>query len=290
MVAIDIDGTLINNDMKLTLPTRQAIARARQQGIKVSLATGRCFHSAKNYADRLNLDIPLICANGALIRHRDGTVFLESNFDNSTVAPLLQEMLAAGLCVQVYHKDGIFTSGKTISLRTWIKIICDNKLKLNNLAYTIKEYYMSNVKKIPDLVNKLERDELQIHKIFVAGRHDALEKYPAKAAGLGLSVDYYPGTRDYMYLEIAPPGISKGWALQKLAGHLQIDMVEVAAIGDNLNDTSMIQAAGLGVVMGNGHKQLKAVAGKVTLGNDEDGVAAAINSIILDAYPSRRVV
>jgi hydroxymethylpyrimidine pyrophosphatase-like HAD family hydrolase len=207
-----------------------------------------------------------------------------------TIAPLLQEMFADGLCVQVYHKNGIFTSGKKISLHTWIKIICDNKLKINNLAYTVKEYYLSKVKKIPDLVEKLERHELQIHKIFVAGRPDTLGKYALKAADLGLSVDYYPGTRDYMYLEIAPPGISKGWAIKELAKHLQIDMEEVAAIGDNLNDTSMIQAAGLGIVMGNGHKQLKAVAGKVTLGNDEDGVAAAINSIILDSYPSQQVV
>lgn len=289
-MAIDIDGTLINNNMRLTVPTRQAIARARQQGIKVTLATGRSFHSAKSYADRLKLDVPLICANGALIRHRDGSVISASNFTNKTIAPLLAEMQAADIYIQVYHKGGIYTSAKKISLPAWIQMICDNKLKLNQLTYSVREFFLSKVKKIPDLIERIEQDEFQSHKIFSSGKPLALEKFQHRAAGLGLSVDYYPGTKDYMYLEIAPPGISKGWALKQLAGHLQIAMEEVVAMGDNLNDRTMIEAAGLGVVMGNGHSQLKKVAGEVTLSNDQDGVAAAINSIILPAAEARRAV
>lgn len=288
-MAIDIDGTLINTNMKLTVPTRQAIALAREQGVWVTLATGRSFHSAKNYADRLKLDVPLICANGALIRHRDGTIFSEVNFDNDIIIPLLAEMQAAGVYIQVYYKGGILTSTKNISLPAWIQMICDNKLKLNHLAYSVKEFFLSKVQKIPDLAEGIAQG-INCHKIFSAGKPGHLVKFQHRAAELGLSVDYYPGTKDYMYLEIAPPGISKGWALNQLAGHLEIAMEEVVAIGDNLNDRTMIQAAGLGVVMGNGHSQLKKVAGEVTLSNDQDGVAATFNQLILPAAAAQRAV
>lgn len=290
LVAIDIDGTLINTNMKLTVPTRQAIASAREQGIMVTLATGRSFHSAKSYADRLKLDAPLICANGALIRHRDGSVLSEVNFHHETIIPLLAEMQAAGIYIQVYHKGGIYTSTKITSLPAWIQMICDNKFKLNHLIYSVREFFLSRVRKVSDLTEGIGQGELKIHKIFSAGKPRNLEKFRHRAAELGLSVDYYPGTKDYMYLEIAPPGISKGWALHQLAGHLEIAMEEVVAIGDNLNDRTMIQAAGLGVVMGNGHSQLKKVAGQVTLSNDQDGVAAAFDHIILPAAAAPRAV
>ncbi len=289
-MAIDIDGTLINRNMQLTAPTRQAIANARQQGVYVTLATGRSFHSARSYANRLKLDVPLICANGATIRHRDGSIMSEINFDKKNIATLLAEMQAEGLYIQVYHKNGIYTSTKLTSLPSWVKIICNNKLKLNHLAYSVREFFRSKVTKVPDLAKEVGRGGFDSHKILTSGQPKILERFHSMASELGLMVDYYPGTKDNMYLEITPPGISKGWALQELARHLHLDMEEVVAIGDNLNDRTMIQAAGLGVVMGNGHSQLIKVAGKVTLSNDQDGVAAAINSIVLPAAASQQAV
>lgn len=275
--------------MELTASTRQAVARARQQGVKVTLATGRSFHSAKRYADQLKLDIPLICANGGTIRHRGGEIHSVNNF-NKNVLPLLHEMQTSSIYVQVYHNNGIYSSSRIASLSAWIEMACANKYKPRHLAYSIREYLRSKVKKVPDLVKVVGKGGFTGHKIFSTGASQALDGFQSRAAELGLSVSYYPGTRTQMYLEITPPGISKGWALAKLAENLKIDMSAVAAIGDNMNDRTMIETAGLGIVMGNGPQNLKQLAGEITLSNDEDGVAAAINNLILPADLSFQVV
>lgn len=255
----------------------------------VTLATGRNYHSAKNYADRLRLDVPLICANGALVRHRNGQIISEENLNNNTIASLLAEMQEAGLYIQVYHKGGIFSSGKT-GLSSWLEMICANKAKINQLGYSIREYCISKVKRAPDLAAVIAQQGITCHKIFSAGKDKTLSTFQKRAVDLGLSADYYPATKGLMYLEITSPGINKGWALKKLAGHLEVKMAEVVAIGDNLNDSTMIQEAGLGVVMGNGHGDLKKMADRITLSNDEDGVAVAIADIVMTGTATRPAV
>lgn len=283
LIAIDIDGTLINTNMELTVPTRRAIALAREKGIEVTLATGRSFHSAKHYADRLKLDPPLICSNGAIIRRRQGDILLESSLDSATILPLLAEMRAAGLYSLVYHNRGIFASANSHSLSAWMGAIGPAKAHFSRLYYSLREYFLCRVRRLPSL----SEGAYIGHKVFTAGPAEELSVFQQRATALGLSVDFYPGTEDCMYLEITAPGISKGWALAKLAEHLGIGMEAVVAIGDNLNDHSMIQAAGLGVVMGNGHSLLKEVAGEVTASNDQDGVAAAIHQLILPASAAK---
>lgn len=265
--------------MKLTAPTRRAIAQAQRRGIIVTLATGRNYQSAKSYADRLGLEAPLICANGALVRHRNSKILLEKNFDSYTITPLLKEMQGAGAYIQVYHNGGIISSGNS-GLRAWLEMICDNKGSLNNLAYSIREYFVSRVKRVPDLAAGLTKKGLRCHKLFLAGKAETLVGFQRQAVGLGLSVEFYPAVKEFMYLEITPPGVSKGWALTRLAEHLGVGMESVVAIGDNLNDCTMISKAGLGIAMGNGHTDLKALASHITLSNNEDGVAVAINGII----------
>ena len=267
--------------MQLTAPTRQAIAAAQDLGVIVTLATGRSFHSAKSYARRLGLSAPLICANGALIRHWQGEILLETRLDPELSMLLVGEMEAAGLYIQVYHNDGILASAKNVGLSAWLEMICDNGASIRQLTYGIREYFRSRVKVTPALARDIGRGKVGAHKIFCAGGAEDLEPFQGRAQELGLTVDYYPGAKNHMYLEITPLGISKGWALAQLAGHLGIDLAGVAAIGDNLNDRTMIETAGLGIAMGNGHSQLVSIAGDVTLTNDEDGVAAALKRHVL---------
>src|SRR5690554_3544348 len=103
LLAVDIDGTLITTDMKLTDVTRRAVARAQDRGLMVTLATGRSYHSALNYAEQLDIDLPLICANGAIIIDRKGNVLQKTVLPRAVAAPLLTEMLEAGFFVQAYH-------------------------------------------------------------------------------------------------------------------------------------------------------------------------------------------
>lgn len=289
MLALDIDGTLINKKMEVTRSTRRAIEAAQRQGALVTLATGRSFHSAKHYADQLKIDIPLICANGACIRHRNGESFMESALPENTES-LIREMTEAGAYIQAYHRDGIYTTGNRTGLLNWVKIICDNRIRLGHLLYSINEVKRSNLKHCPDLAELVSQGEVVVHKLFCAGSLGQLEDFKDRALARGLSVEHYPGNSGSMYLEIMPAGASKGTALDWLAEHLNIAMNEVVAVGDNLNDLAMIKAAGLGVAMGNGHSQLKAQAGHVTLSNEDDGIAAVIREFVLTPDKTRKII
>jgi len=103
-------------------------------------------------------------------------------------------------------------------------------------------------------------------------------------------VEYYPGYHDRMYLELMPADVSKGNALKHLADYMNIPMEDTVAVGDNLNDLSMVKMAGLGVAMGNAHPQLQEMADHVTLSNEKDGIAAVIREFILAQEQSRRAI
>ena len=291
LIALDIDGTLINQSLEITSPNRRAIKAAQRQGVLVTLATGRSFHSARNYADQLELDLPLICANGAIIRHRDGSILQESILPTEITAQLVKDMAAAGLFVQAYHRDGISTLGSRIGLFKWIQMICDyNKFRFGHLFYSLKEYRRSLLSHCLDLPEKVLDGTYNVHKIFCSGDKTQLEHFRDRAQHLNLMVEYYPGNNGRMYLEIMPQGVTKGTALAWLSSHLGLSMENVVAVGDNLNDTAMVTAAGLGVAMGNGHTDLKKIAGHITLTNDEDGVAAVIRDFILAPEKARPAV
>ena len=152
--------------MKLTDITRQAIAAAQDQGMLVTLATGRSFHSALNYADQLTIDLPLICANGAIIIDRGGNVLHEAPLPQAIAAQLLEEMLEAGLFVQAYHRQGMYTAGPQPSLLQWIRAICDDKVKPFHILYAFREYRRCAIKHKDNLPQLLVRGQAKVHKIF----------------------------------------------------------------------------------------------------------------------------
>lgn len=290
LLALDIDGTLINQKMEITAPTRKAIQLAQDRGVLVTLATGRSFHSAKYCADQLKINIPLICSNGSYICARNGEVFREMPLAKDTAAKMIGDMAAAGLFVQAYHRDGMYSIGQKAGIVEWVKIICDSKLQLGKVIYSIREYRRSRITFRRDLVELVARGEVSVHKLFCAGNQEQLAEFHKRAKKLGLTVEFYPGSTGIMYLEIMPDGASKGSALTWLAAHLNIAMEDIVAVGDNLNDLPMVREAGLGIAMGNGHSQLKAAAGYITLSNDDDGIAAVIEKFFLNPAQTREAI
>jgi len=288
LLALDIDGTLITNDRRLTLETCRAIQAAQRRGVLVTLSTGRNFYSARNYAQKLDIELPLITANGAMIRRPNGEIIQESLLDRDSVAQLIAEMDQAGLLVEAYHRDGVHLTG---SLYELTKIMCGEKLCPRQLFYIWREYRLTNLKRTTRLAQQVAQGELAAHKLFSSGEEEKLYRFQARARQLGQVVEYYPGGfKNRMYLEVMAPGVSKGMALKQLAHHLGVPMSQVVAVGDNLNDTEMIKAAGLGVAMGNGHKELRAMADHVTCTNEEDGVAAVIRDFFLTGEEAQNVI
>ncbi len=280
MLVLDIDGTLINSRMQVSRATVAAITAAQRQGVFVTLATGRSFYSAAKYARRLNIDLPLICANGGIVRKPSGEVIDEQTLPADLAADLLAEMSQAGLITQAYHRGGIAFYGEKLPLKRWVSVVA-KRFSLPSFFYAWRDFKRSRLQSFPNLEQLVRAGEINPHKLFSVGQEDVLEDMSRRCQQQALSVEHYPGHHGGMYLEIMAAGASKGAALKTLAKYMDVKMEQVLAVGDNLNDTDMIANAGLGVAMGNGHQGLKDVAKHITLSNEDDGVAAVIREFIL---------
>ncbi|MCX6013259.1 MAG: Cof-type HAD-IIB family hydrolase [Chloroflexi bacterium] len=258
LIAIDIDGTLIGKTLTISPRTKNVIGEIMASGIHVTLATGRMFQSALPYARELDINIPIICYQGALIGH-----------------PVTREIL--------WHKPVPLNLA-----RQAIEIIRKEKLHLN--AYLDDELFVEHITDearyyagisrvelhvVSNLASFLDRDPTKLVVIGTEPEVDAINQKLIDIFGNNLYIiKSYP-----KFCEIAHPDCSKAKALAKLAVKMNIDQSEIVAIGDNPNDLDMIEWAGLGVAMGNSSSDVIAAADMVTGHLEEDGVAQVIEKL-----------
>ncbi|MFD0681300.1 MULTISPECIES: Cof-type HAD-IIB family hydrolase [unclassified Paenibacillus] len=262
MVVTDIDGTLVDLQQKISERNKEMINAFQQQGGIVTLATGRVEEAAYPYAMELDIRHPVILYNGGKIVDFDTE---QCHFE----AILRQDVIDRCLrLIENYPHDMIFYADRKI----WVKEITQpieeymKKDRVQCLSWESPEFLkQSEVNKI--LVIKEDGDFCQLMEI--------LEPVVGVLCELVRS--------EPTYLEVLPRSVSKGQALEMLANRLGIDMQEVIAIGDNLNDLEMIRTAGLGVAVGNAHPELKAHAQYVAKSHLEDAVAEVIQKYCLPA-------
>jgi len=272
LLALDIDGTLLNPRGELTPLTRLAIEEARRHGTLVVLVTGRRFGSARPVVLDLGLDLPLISHNGALTKHV------------STLETLL------------YHPLELQTARDVIGFgreHAVDFVCCDDPeglgvMVLENISgenSSLNRYlakYRDSMKWVEDVLDYLDHDPIQI---MFSGRCDPMDEF---ARNLEVALDgrirlfqtrYRPG--DLTILDALSPAASKGASVAELAVSYGIGRDEIMAIGDNHNDITMLEQAAIPVVMDNAEEELKNMGFHVTSSNSEDGVALAIQRFIL---------
>lgn len=261
LVAIDLDDTLLDNDLKISFRVREAIKLCLARGVLVTLATGRMFRSAWPFAEQIGLNIPLITYQGALVKNStSGEVLHHLPLPRSFVEPVLGVVNSHGFHVQAYVNDELVMEEITPEAQVYI---AQSRVPVK-LAPNLLECLNSEPTKI--LVINFNEDEL-----------NALADELNSRFGNRL---YITKSKPY-YLEVLHPQATKGQALAALAGHLGIQRSEVIAIGDSFNDIDMIEYAGLGVVMGNAREEIKNYADYVTVSNEDDGVAEVLEKFIL---------
>jgi Cof subfamily protein (haloacid dehalogenase superfamily) len=256
LIAMDLDGTLLDEELHMSARVRQALDACAARGIRLTLASGRSFRSMRSWARSLHIITPLICYQGAVIVDPvTEQVLYERTFP---VGPLLAELRDFGLrydiSLTVYVDDQIYVTDKRQSDAFYDKWF--------GLPYRI----------VKDVATELPRDPNKV--IFIASSEELDAAQPAlerQFAGRLQVVRSHP-----LFLEAMGLGASKGAALAWLAGNLGIAQAEVMAIGDSGNDVSMIDWAGLGVAMGNATEEAKRVAQYVAPSVNEDGVAVAL--------------
>ena len=267
MLVTDMDYTLLNKEKKVSDRNREALRRAMEKGVHMVVATGRIYTSARIYAKLLGLDTPIIASNGALIKDASKTIFRDI-LSQDTVREMLR------LC----HKYGVYCHFFTENT------IYSEKLINVSLRYTEWNKYMGEedqvkIRIVDDGEEIVEAAKSEVLKAVVFDDDD--EKIQKLRDGI-METGIVSVSQSMKHnLEVMNKGVNKGNAVRILAQMYGINREEIIAIGDNENDISMIEYAGLGIAMGNAEELLKRAADHVTGDYQEDGVAEAIEKFIL---------
>jgi 5-amino-6-(5-phospho-D-ribitylamino)uracil phosphatase len=272
LLAIDIDGTLVNSRDELTDVTRQALRRACAAGLKIVLATGRRYSRALPFVEMLALDLPLVTASGALIKHPlDHRTLFRAAFDR----PLLCDLLA------VVERRGFEAVLYADSYHDGFDFYC---LRLEVERAELADYLALNPG-CHRLWPALMRDPPEgVFAGFAMGtRKEMLALHRELDRELpGLLYTHVLRSPRYLgYMcEIAPFGVTKWSGIQHVAAEWGITPGEICAVGDDVNDLPMIEAAGLGIAMGNALLEVKAAADLVAPTHDDNGLAAVVELLL----------
>ena len=268
LLAIDIDGTLVNSRDELTPATREALIRAGKAGIQVVLATGRRYSHTLHLVAPLEIDVPLVTASGGLVKDpADHRTLYQAAFDRQVLCQMLSVIQRRGqdplLCADTYSQ------GFDFYLARW-------EVASPELA----EYLRLNPgdgRPWPPLVSDPPPG---VFAGFTMGTRQQMldlerEVQQQLPGTVGTHVLRSPRYSGFM-CELAPAGVTKWSAIRRLAAQWGIDQQSICAVGDDVNDIPMIRAAGLGVAMGNALAAVKAAAQRVAPTHDEDGLVQVV--------------
>lgn len=268
MLALDIDGTLVNSNNELTPATRDALLRAKRAGIYVVLASGRRYSRVLPLVEPLHLDVPLVTASGALIKDPAGHQTL---FRAHLAPQLLHQVLA--IINAAGHEAVLYAD----TFDAGFDYYCP---RIDVEQSYLREFYEINAgseKVLPQLMTEPPAD---VFAGFAMGTRDDMLALAAELerqlpGQLYVHVLRSPRYSGFM-CEIAPHGISKWSGVLHLAQMWGVRPEEICAVGDDVNDIPMIEAAGLGVAMGNALDEVKAAADRVAPGHDQDGLVTVV--------------
>ncbi len=264
LIALDIDGTLMNSKKQITPRTRYSLLEAQKQGKRVILASGRHPIGIQTIARDLMLDkyggFIMSFNGGKIINCETGETVVSKSFPLEYLPDIVGVLKESNITINTYDDKNIISDKK-----------------VNDYTYVERDIIKTNMITVDDFIAAIKFD---INKILLAGEPDEIDRYE------GILSKRYDGLLDIYksapyFLEIMPFGISKGSMLPLLLDKLNIRREELAAFGDNYNDITMIGYAGLGVAMGNGEDDVKKIADYVCESNDDDGIARTIAKFII---------
>ncbi len=272
LIAIDIDGTLLDSNFQVSARTLDTLRRANSLGVEIALATGRRHTFALPVAQALGFSVTLISSNGAVTRASDGTLFHRDPLPLPAVKELIAHMTDFRRSLVITF-DG--EEPGSLVLET-----------LEELNASIKKWLEKNaqyLRFVHPIENGLESDPIQAMFCGSVARMMAAQTHLKKNSGLltritVLKTQY--DARDLCMLDILNKGCTKGAALRRWAISKGYHPAEVMAIGDNYNDIEMLEFAGHSYIMGNATEELRDRGWQKTLGNNENGVAIAVEAAL----------
>jgi Cof subfamily protein (haloacid dehalogenase superfamily) len=264
-----MDGTLLNDEKTINEENLQAIKKAHEKGVKIAVCTGRLFASAKYYGELIGVKAPVIASNGAYIREKDEERVIYKLELGKEKCKQIQDI------VKKYNLKVFYNTSQYVIAANGFPIDYNYKVMNEKLS----EKYKVDLIDSSDIYRELTEKGDEILKCICISE-DGLDLDQARKELVKLNeFEIVSSGSDNM--EIMHKGVSKGNAVQVLAEAYNIKQDEIMCIGDNENDLSMIEYAGIGVAMGNGSELIKNAAKFVTDTNNNSGVAKAIEKFVL---------
>lgn len=262
LIISDIDGTILNNNHEFSEYLLKTINAARQKGVLFTLATGRMYASAIQIAKGLSVDLPIICYNGCYIRDVvSDKIYLNEGISPEDTIKIIKTCREHGTHVQYYLNDKLCCPQDTEYMIEYTNITKVPYYALGEEFYNVKE---------------------PVSKILIADKNiNNKNELHNKLLKLNANVDFTSSHK--FYLEIMPKYHSKATALKILAKQLNVDIGNIMTAGDAFNDLEMLKLVGTGVAMGQAPDEVKSIANYVTDTNENDGLAKAIETLVLNA-------
>jgi Cof subfamily protein (haloacid dehalogenase superfamily) len=261
LVALDLDGTLVGDDLVLRPRVREAVAAARANGVAVTIVTGRMFAAARPFARALGIDGPMVCYQGAAIFDAaSGATLRETPVRQDVTREVLQWAHDHGVHAQCYANDTLFIE------------------QVNRFS----KRYTDLARVEPVIVPSLRAafaDRPTI-KIVIVDDADRADQHLAALRAL-LGERAYLTRSHAEFVEVVDPAVNKGEALAFVAQRYGVPLDATLAVGDAWNDVPLLDAAAVGVAMGSGPPELLARADHVVADVAHDGVAEAIEKYVL---------
>lgn len=265
LLVLDVDGTLLNDEREISKRTLAALLKVQQMGVRIVLASGRPTYGLMPLAKTLELGNYggfVLSYNGCqIIKAQNGEILFERRINPEMLPYLEKKARKNGFAIFTYHDDTLITDSPD---NEYIK----NEALLNNLKIIKEDEFSTAIDFAPCkcmLVSDKEKALIGLEQHWekrLAGTLDAFRSEP-------------------YFLEVVPCGVNKANTLGALLEHLGVTREEVIAVGDGVCDVTMFQLAGMGVAMGHSQDSVKVCADYVTASNEEDGVALAVEKLIL---------
>lgn len=287
LVAIDLDGTMLNSYGEVTENTKRVIKETIKKGTEVVIASGRSIDSIKAIANEIESNNYMIAGNGAVVYDiKNDDIIYEKYIPKSKAQQIMKICEENSIFYSVYTNKTILTT---------------------SLRYNVLYYYKENLKKeeskktnitivenIPEYIKNMQDEKIM--KIFICDKtqsifNSIIRKLETIKDVEILDVSHMSrkvikqGTEEvpieYYYTEISMENVDKWYALEFLINKLNVNKNEVITIGDNMNDKKMIQEAGMGITMNGSTPKVTSVANFITEDNDNEGVAKALEKFIM---------
>ena len=286
-IAIDIDGTLLNSNGELTYRTKEVIKKAVDKNVRVVLTSGRVTNSVKSIAMQINADRYMICDNGASIYDiKENRTIWSKDIPKKVVTDFIRVCEKNNIYYMVFTDKEIIVK----DLRHMALAFYKQRHNCKDEATGITQFKYAGLEYIENLEKPIRRivvcDEDRVIYNSIVNKLKNFEGIDLLASPHISNKIIKENNREillsYSYAEILPQNVNKWIAIKELIKNMGIKESEVIAIGDNFNDISMIQNAGLGVAMNNGTPVAKEFARVVAPSNDEDGVALILERYVLN--------